>query len=956
MEQSIFWYGLIFLVGLAGFPFSFFLFSRLPDRGYTFSRPFGLLLVSLAAWWIGNLNLLSFDQFTCWLSLGLVALVGYFGLLTGPRRAVFLAWFKSRPNLKMILAAEILFFCAFAFMVNARSFYVDWHPVTEKFFNQSFINALINTTTFPPPDPWFEGRPMNYYYGGHLLIAVICKMAGTGANVGYNLGMGLVFASSALTCFGLVYNLAALGSTRLEKKPSPERFSRKSPLNLHPLLAGLSGAIFLMALGNLDPLRQIIRQGIGASPKSFPFEFDWYKTSRLIFDRMPGGKTETLLTDFPISSYLKGDLHAFQQSIPFDIMVLALGLQILIFPSAWSLGGQSLSGLARLPLTGLLVGSLNFINAVDYPTFFGILGIFLVLGEIRSGGERLAVVGRIGFQMAALVVSSWLIYFFYLNSFTGMLKAEPSKGVEYLPGIGFLSRFIGFVSWPRTNLSEYLWMFGLFLFPVVTFLGLKLRQLWSNEPEKLKNSRSSRVKNLPRYAGLFLLITGGLGLLNFYLEFSRNNGNFKDGSLPLITLPVALIILWPRGWATLKAHPRWALEGFYFLAFTALGPHLQFELLGPLEALTYYSLRLANVEFKKGWQKDEKLPPLDFYILFLVGLGGAITLFCELLYVRDVYSNRYNTIFKYWYQVWFLFGLAASFATWRAITWPWPARKGGIIHRAANFLRDRAGKLSPESFFRSESQFAGEIPENPGLNFFDKGSLNKDNQLTPSISPAFAGHTSREVKARETGFNLTSFSFFKLAWLSGLVFLVLVGLLLPTYGYWAENNHYGQRVGLTGESWYEREYPNEYPALVWFRNYLAGNPARRGIELEANPMNYTWGGRISVYTGLPTIVGWPFHELQWRGYLNEAEIWQPWVDMDKIYETTDRSVARSLIEKYKVRYVFVGQIENGSHYNSPYDKQYRHYSTDALAKFKDFMTPIYSDPVNNIFIYALNPD
>ena len=62
-------------------------------------------------------------------------------------------------------------------------------------------------------------------------------------------------------------------------------------------------------------------------------------------------------------------------------------------------------------------------------------------------------------------------------------------------------------------------------------------------------------------------------------------------------------------------------------------------------------------------------------------------------------------------------------------------------------------------------------------------------------------------------------------------------------------------------------------------------------------MNYSWGDRVSTYTGLPTIVGWPFHELQWRGTIPELEIWENWLDMDRIYQTTDPAKALELLKE-----------------------------------------------------------
>ncbi|VVB86118.1 Uncharacterised protein [uncultured archaeon] len=53
------------------------------------------------------------------------------------------------------------------------------------------------------------------------------------------------------------------------------------------------------------------------------------------------------------------------------------------------------------------------------------------------------------------------------------------------------------------------------------------------------------------------------------------------------------------------------------------------------------------------------------FISVLIALGLAILVFCELFYLDDLFSGndeRFNTVFKFYNQVWLLFSVAASFA------------------------------------------------------------------------------------------------------------------------------------------------------------------------------------------------------------------------------------------------------------------------------------------------------
>jgi uncharacterized membrane protein len=82
----------------------------------------------------------------------------------------------------------------------------------------------------------------------------------------------------------------------------------------------------------------------------------------------------------------------------------------------------------------------------------------------------------------------------------------------------------------------------------------------------------------------------------------------------------------------------------------------------------------------------------------------------------------------------------------------------------------------------------------------------------------------------------------------------------------------------------------------------------RPVIAEALGGDYSPGGRISASTGLPTILQWPGHQLQWRG-TNEPAEGRP-EDIELLYTAATDEEARSVIDKYNVRYVIVGEYEH----------------------------------------------
>jgi YYY domain-containing protein len=104
----------------------------------------------------------------------------------------------------------------------------------------------------------------------------------------------------------------------------------------------------------------------------------------------------------------------------------------------------------------------------------------------------------------------------------------------------------------------------------------------------------------------------------------------------------------------------------------------------------------------------------------------------------------------------------------------------------------------------------------------------------------------------------------------------------------------------------------EYEALSWINGNITGHP----VILERSGVDYTYASaryvsRVSAFTGLPTILGWPGHEIQWRltqkNISNETGARSK--DISEIYTSSDMNETASLIKKYGISYIYVGREE-----------------------------------------------
>jgi uncharacterized membrane protein len=110
-------------------------------------------------------------------------------------------------------------------------------------------------------------------------------------------------------------------------------------------------------------------------------------------------------------------------------------------------------------------------------------------------------------------------------------------------------------------------------------------------------------------------------------------------------------------------------------------------------------------------------------------------------------------------------------------------------------------------------------------------------------------------------------------------------------------------------------------AIDWMREHVAGSPVI--AEANTEPLLYAWGNRFTMFTGLPGIVGWSWHEVQQRGIVSGDVVRRRVEDVRTLYETRDPGEARRILARYSVAYLVLGGLERAT------------YDADGLSKFED---------------------
>ena len=198
---------------------------------------------------------------------------------------------------------------------------------------------------------------------------------------------------------------------------------------------------------------------------------------------------------------------------------------------------------------------------------------------------------------------------------------------------------------------------------------------------------------------------------------------------------------------------------------------------------------------------------------------------------------------------------------------------------------------------------------------------------------------------------ITNLSLGRKMWLGGLTILIIGASIYPLLGTHTRlETRFSNNVKsmtLDGAAFIENsiyrdpagvniDLASDYEAIQWLNHNVTGSP----IILEGVTPPYRWGSRISVYTGLPTIIGWQWHQKQQRWD------YQPYVnkrikDVETFYLTTNPSEALKLIKEYNVEFIIAGQIERAYYPGAGWDKFENNLSGNLTRVFQNDQVSIY---------------
>ncbi len=972
----IVWWALMVLAGWAAWPLLFAALPALPDRAYPAAKIAAWVIVAWAAWALGTLKLHVWSRLgiaVLLVALAAFSVAAVWRRREQFRRYVRANW----RFLVVMEALTLALFLAFlgVRLTNPDLWHGSFGG--EKPMDFAYFNAVLRSTVFPPLDPWFSGGYINYYYFGYVIVGAPVKLLGIVPSVAYNLIIPTLFAMTGVGVFSIAYNWVRARSVRpgqiegatdwrvyhdtfeVEEAEGSEKPLREVPFDEvraprgNAWLAGLLALALAVILGNLgtlhvfvtnvakldgwgqQPLYHQVRQQEIEAQRERLYEQFYAEESRKFrerYGRDPAGASDTLivtlLTQRRVDEYIEDYANHPPLLSLWEYELTNLRRQISAFFGGLDkvLDGQPLpmhthrwywgptriiselpnnagrGAIAEMPYFTFLYGDLHA-HMIAFPVT--LLVIVWLLAEIIGAGRGLRTwwEAELGLGLGALAVgvlrptNSWDWITYLLLSVAGLTFVAwlgARRTGRDLPPPAFVRRLWDWIRPGRAReLRVVLLVVPLTLAARVAFYAVQRIRAGQQVERGLRPGEMPIVPSLSLggallWAGGALAVVVALYVLALIVAQTRLNRRLLWDWIGRVALFVALTFVVGLPFTS-----------YFATAYQSVKPWE--DETTPLWAYlyihgTFIFLVISFLIWQTArWLRTVRVQALEGLAVPVIVVGGgllAVTL------GGIVYGVREAAVAQ----------LVVPLIAWATLLFFLPRQSALLRAVYALIVLALAISLGVELLVLD-----GDIGrQNTVFKFYLQVWFMLS--IVGGVSLAWLLHSAWRWHPLLRGL-----------WQAGLAVLLAVAALYPILATHAraldrfnkdetpltlDGMEY-MKYAVHGESGLTFRLDGDYEMIRWFQDHVDGTP----VVMEAHlfPSEYHWGGRISIYTGLPTMLGWRFHQIQQHSL----------PDMSLLVQTRENNAAAfyslggmegiraalRLIDHYDIEYIVVGTLE-----------------------------------------------
>ncbi len=476
------WLALVALGGVF-LPLTYKLFGRFYDKGYPFAKIIAIGSISYLVWIFGEMKILSFSLFNVWIIIIISLAFNLFIIKNSVKD--FLAFF--RKNRRIIIFEEAVFLVILMAWSLVRGFEPRIEGL-EKFMDFGFVNSILRSEYFPPEDMWLAGSPINYYYFGHLVLAVLTRISGISSSITYNLMIAAVFALVFCAVFSLASNIlcACLKDARILCESFSKKIKEIKIFEIkkrYLLIGGLLSAFILTMAGNFQPFYHFFTH-------NGSFDGYWYPDATRFIP--------FTIHEFPMYSWVVSDLHGFVNDLPFVVLLLAL--IFTAFMDDFKISAKNKKSFV-LPVTiAFILGIMYMTNLSDWMIYALFLSLAVVFKNYFQSGFSGRSIKNSFIYLAGVFILSVLFALPFILDF------EP-----FAEGLDFVKT--------RSTPLQLFVLWGFYSFLAISFIVLSGRFLlrkkhWDKKIyETDKNGFLGKINAVDAFVFLMVIFSAALIIL-----------------------------------------------------------------------------------------------------------------------------------------------------------------------------------------------------------------------------------------------------------------------------------------------------------------------------------------------------------------------------------------------------------------------------------------------------------